>query len=171
MKETTRQLVLAALLLAGGLLLPLVFHLALQAGAVFLPMHYPVLVGGFFLAPPLAFGVGLLAPFLSGVLTGMPAFPLAWVLMAEMSGYGLTAALLRRHTRMGVLGVLLVSMGAGRAVRFLASWILLPLLGLRFSPAAVAGAVFVTAFPGILLQLVLLPPLLRRLLAREGAAG
>lgn len=45
-KPTTRDLILAALFVALGLLLPVMFH-AIGAGPVMLPMHIPVLLCGF----------------------------------------------------------------------------------------------------------------------------
>lgn len=42
----TYKLVASAVLVAFGVLLPLVFHLAGTAGQIFLPMHIPVLLAG-----------------------------------------------------------------------------------------------------------------------------
>ena len=56
----------------------MLFHLAGGMGVVFLPMHLPVLLAGFFLGPRFGLLVGIITPLLSSLLTGMPPLlPLA----------------------------------------------------------------------------------------------
>lgn len=52
------------MILAAGVLLPQVFHLlgGAQAGGMFLPMHFPVIIGGFFLGPVYGLLLGVLTP-------------------------------------------------------------------------------------------------------------
>src|SRR6056297_3524954 len=97
MKKTkSKEIVLSGLFIALGLLVPMLFHAVGGAGPVFLPMHLPVLVGGFILSPKFAVLVGLSTPLLSSVLTGMPVLmPMAPIMMAELGIYGLTVSLLK----------------------------------------------------------------------------
>ena len=48
MKNTTRKITYGALIIACAVVLPQLFHLSgiPNSGAVFLPMHIPVLLGG-----------------------------------------------------------------------------------------------------------------------------
>jgi len=48
MKKTT-ELIYSGLFVAFGLILPQLFHLFGGTGPIFLPMHIPVLLAGFFL--------------------------------------------------------------------------------------------------------------------------
>ena len=68
----TRQLTVSGFFIALGLILPMLFHLAGGMGVVFLPMHLPVLLAGFFLGPRFGLLVGIITPLLSSLLTGMP---------------------------------------------------------------------------------------------------
>lgn len=43
-KITTKEIVLGGLLLATGLILPMIFHLFGLTGQIALPMHIPVLI-------------------------------------------------------------------------------------------------------------------------------
>ncbi len=51
MKFNTKRLIVSGVLMAFGLVIPMAFHGAGMAGPIFLPMHIPVLVGGFILSP------------------------------------------------------------------------------------------------------------------------
>ena len=58
----TRKLVMAALCVALGLILPTVFHAVPNAGSIFLPMHLPVLLCGFICGWPYGLVCGALTP-------------------------------------------------------------------------------------------------------------
>lgn len=45
--RATRNIVLSALFIALGIIIPILFH-AVGMGSVFLPMHIPVILAGFF---------------------------------------------------------------------------------------------------------------------------
>jgi len=161
-----QDLITAAVVLAAALLVPQLFHSIQNAGSIFLPMHIPVLVGGFFLSPPAALVVGILAPLLSGAVTGMPAYPFAWLMAVELGIYSLMTSLLSRRPEMNALAGAMV---AGRLVRFLLSMGFYPLVvGVPFSATLVAGALLFQSLPGMALQLLIIPPLVRRIrLARK----
>ena len=93
-----RQRVLAGLMGALAIALPQVFHLV-GLGSTFLPMHIPVLLAGFVVRPGLAATVGLLAPVVSMLVTGMPPAPMVPLLVAELAALGAAASLL--HERLG----------------------------------------------------------------------
>ena len=63
MKNTTRKITYGALIIACAVVLPQLFHLSgiPNSGAVFLPMHIPVLLGGFILGPLFGALIGVLS--------------------------------------------------------------------------------------------------------------
>ena len=65
----TKKIVFAAIMVAVGILLPMVFHAIPNAGSVFAPMHLPVLVAGFICGPLYGILVGLICPLLSFIMT------------------------------------------------------------------------------------------------------
>ena len=159
-KIGTRDLVLAALMLAIGLIVPSIFHSTGIPGNIFLPMHIPVLLAGFLLPPVLALIVGVLTPLLSSVLTGMPIFfPMAIIMMFELGVYGLTASILNRKMEVATIPSLLTSMVVGRIVAGLVVFVLVALFGVKLDPIQFVKGGIVTGFPGIIIQLVLVPSL------------
>ncbi|MCL6580098.1 MAG: ECF transporter S component [Firmicutes bacterium] len=153
-----RDVVLGGLFLALALVLPTVFHL-FGAGKVFLPMHIPIFLAGFMVTPWVAGVVGLVAPLLSSVLTGMPPLspPVAQVMAAELAVYGLATAFLYRATRRVILSWILAAF-AGRLAAGLAGAGVLPLLGLQGTPLLYPLTTAVVAgLPGLALQAVLVP--------------
>lgn len=157
--KSIRKLTLAAVCVALCVVLPIAFHSIPNAGSVLLPMHIPVLICGMICGWPYGFLCGLMGPMLSSVLTGMP--PVAYLppMMVECATYGLVAGLMLKFVHTGKtyhdLYIALVSaMLAGRVVAGLAK-------ALIFTPGLAMSAwiasSFVTALPGIVIQLVFLP--------------
>ena len=162
MKKTkSREIVLSGLFIALGLLVPMAFHAVGGTGPVFLPMHLPVLVGGFILSPVFALMVGVLTPLLSSVLTGMPVLmPMAFIMMVELGIYGLAVSLMKEKCVNNIVN-LVGAMILGRISAGIMVVILVGLVGIRFAPPVtfLIGAV-TTGLPGILIQLIFIPLLL-----------
>ena len=163
-KFNTLNVVTTAMLTALAVILARTFHhLAGGAlGSLFSPMHFPILVAGLLCGPYLGLIGGLFAPILSFAMSGMPAFPNGLVPMAfELAAYGLIIALVyARLPRRGVgavYGALLAAMVGGRLVWGLAEILLLGLAGNAFTVQAFLSGALLSAVPGILLQLVLIP--------------
>lgn len=152
------DLVLGGLFLALALAFPAVFHLV-GLGPVFLPMHIPVFLAGFAVAPWMAALVGLLSPLLSAVLTGMPPLspPIAQGMMFELAVYGFVTSLLYRATRR-VFPSWLGAAVAGRLAYGLAGAFVLPLFGFVGIPLLYPlTAGLVSGLPGLALQAVVVP--------------
>ena len=157
-KFETKEIVLSGLLLASGIILPMAFHLFGMTGPIALPMHIPVLIGGFLLSPHLALLLGILTPLISGLLTGMPViFPMAIIMAFELGTYGLTASLLTTKLKLTAIPSLIISMIAGRIAAGLTVAVLVQLFGIKMNP--LKGSV-ITGLPGIIIQLIFIPSLI-----------
>ena len=152
------QLVRAALLIAIGVILPQAFHSIQNAGSIFLPMHIPVMVGGFILNPYYALCVGIVTPILSSVFTGMPPIPSLYVMILELASYGLFISLLYNKVKIGLYPSLIGGMLAGRAINIIGNYLILHILMSRpFNITTVAAGLFIQGIPGIVIQIILIP--------------
>lgn len=164
---SARRLTLCAMLLAIGLFLPFLTGQIQGIGNMLCPMHLPVLIGGLICGPLWGMAVGAVLPLLRSVLFGMPPLmPTAAAMAFELAAYGLFSGLLRRKLpkTLPMLFVSLVgAMLLGRAVWGMAS---LPLYGFAaktFTWQIFVTSGFVNAVPGILLQLLVIPPIVTAL--------
>ena len=159
-KKSARRMCIGGLLLAAGVLLPQVFHMAggPGLGGTFLPMHIPVFVAGMLLGDFYGLSVGLLTPILSFLLTGMPPFARLPFMIVELAVYGWISGLAARR-RTPVLVALVVAQIAGRVAYGGALFIGVGLFGVNISPIAAVTAALVAGLPGIALQLIAIPPL------------
>jgi hypothetical protein len=154
-----RELAHGAVFIALGIVIPMFFH-AVGAGKVFLPMHVPVLLAGFFVGPVIGGIVGFLTPLLSAILTGMPPLipPTAQAMMVELTVYGFLSGLLYRALKQNVIVALVSAMIGGRLVYGALGAYLLPLFGLDSVPVLYPlTAGIVASLPGVVLQLVFVP--------------
>jgi hypothetical protein len=158
---TTKELVLSGLLLASGIILPMIFHMVSLTGPIALPMHIPVLIGGFLLSPQIALALGVLTPVLSGLLTGMPVmFPMAVIMAVELGAYGLTASIVTRKFKLPVIPSLIISMITGRIAAGLTVAALVQLFGVKMNPIMFVKGAVLTGLPGIIIQLIFIPALI-----------
>lgn len=160
-KFTTKDLVLTGLLLALGLVLPNIFHLFGGTGPVFLPMHIPVLIGGFVLPPYLALLLGIVTPLVSSVLTGMPVmFPMGVIMLFELGVYGTAASLANRKLRLSSIPSLIIAMIAGRVAAGIVVFVLSSSFGVQMDAITYVKGAIVTGLPGIAIQIIFIPSIL-----------
>ncbi len=164
-REKTRKLVLSALFLALCLVLPVITAGIPTIGNMLLPMHIPVLLCGLICGWPYGLVIGFAAPLLRSLLFGMPPmYPVAIAMAFELAAYGFIIGLLyaraRRRSVAALYGSLLAAMVGGRLVWGLAEIVLLGMAGNAFTAQAFLSGALLTAVPGILLQLVLIPALM-----------
>jgi len=159
-----KKLVLAAMFVALGLVLPFLTMQIPSVGSMLLPMHLPVLLCGFVCGGPLGLLVGAVTPLLRSVLFGMPPlFPTAIAMAFELAAYGLLTGLFHRalpKTTGSLYLSLVLSMLGGRVVWGAVMTVLMGLGQTEFGLAAFLSGAFTTAIPGIVLQLVLIPAIL-----------
>ncbi|MCL2409003.1 MAG: ECF transporter S component [Oscillospiraceae bacterium] len=161
-----KNLTLAAMFLAIGLTLPLLIGQVQILGAALLPMHIPVLLCGLICGWKYGLGVGLILPIMRSLIFGMPPmFPVAYAMTFELAVYGLVIGLLYGKSRwqciVALYRSLIIAMIAGRIVWGAAMFVLL--VGIRGGTftfyAFITGAVL-NAWPGIVIQLILIPVLM-----------
>ena len=164
MKKSTapaKKLVLSALFLALGMILPFVTGQIPEIGNMLLPMHIPVLICGFVCGWPYGLVVGLITPLLRSVLFGMPPiFPTAVAMTFELAAYGFASGLIYKLLPKRAAFVylnLIISMIFGRIIWGITSVILYGVSGSAFSWAVFMSGAFIKAFPGIILQIILIP--------------
>lgn len=165
-KSNIRLLVLTAILLALGLVLPFLTGQIPEIGSMLLPLHLPALLCGFVCGWPWGLALGFVLPLLRSLIFGMPPLmPTALCMAFEMAAYGAAAGLLyKRFGSRSAAGLYISLIGAmviGRLVWGVASWLIYSLFTQRvFTLAAFWAGGFVNAWPGIVLQLVLIPAIL-----------
>ena len=126
---------------------------------VFLPMHIPVLLCGLICGWPYGLVCGLVGPFLSSVITGMPPAAMLPSMMIECASYGCVTGLMMKFVRTGrpyadLYISMVTAMVLGRVIAGLAkAWILAP----GTPPFAWVTTSLVAGIPGIIIQLVVMP--------------
>lgn len=156
------RLVLAALLLAIGMVLPLLTGQLKEIGDSLLPMHLTVMLCGVICGWEYGLFIGAALPFLRSVIFGMPPlYPNAIWMALELATYGLVIGMLygrrRKFSRGYLFFCLVCSMIAGRIVWGAAKAILLGVAGKPFGFEAFLVGGFLDAIPGLLLQFILIP--------------
>ena len=88
-RQRILRAVVSAMLLAIGMVLPLLTSQIKEIGDSLLPMHIPVLLCGFICGWGYAAAIGLVLPFLRSVTFGMPPlYPQAVWMATELMTYG-----------------------------------------------------------------------------------
>ena len=161
-KNEIKKMILAALFVAIGLVLPFFTGQIPQIGKMLSPMHIPVFLSGFVCGWQYGLLVGFITPLLRAVLFGMPVlFPSAIGMAFELATYGLVTGLLYRllpqKKASSVYLTLIVAMLLGRVVWGIASIILYGIQGKAFTLELFVAGGFINAIPGIILHLILVP--------------
>lgn len=174
----TVKALISAGTVALAVLLPQLAHLALgeQAGMRFLPMYLPVLLGGCLLGWQWGFGIGLLSPLVSYLITAaagspMPALARMPFMMAELAVFavicGVFSDKIAKNGLMAFPAVLLAQLG-GRSVFLLSA---AAFSGVSPLNAAMVWSQIQTGFAGLLIQAVLAPVIIIGLKAFMDKSG
>lgn len=164
-QKRVQNLVLAAMFLAIGMVLPFFIGQIKEIGNMLLPMHLPVMMCGLVCGWKYGAAVGLILPFLRSVSFGMPAlYPNAVTMAIELCAYGLLIGLFyqlfKKKNIFTIYASLLLSMIGGRLIWGIAKVLVLGLSGTGFTLTAFWIGGFANALPGIILQLILIPSLM-----------
>lgn len=162
-----RKLILSAMFLAVGMVLPTLTMQIKEIGDTLLPMHLPVMLCGLICGPFWGGFIGLVLPFLRSVTFGMPPiYPNAVWMALELAAYGAVIGLVylcfKKKNTLAVYVSLVSAMLAGRVVWGIAKAVLLGLGGKGFTFAAFITGGFVDALPGIIIiQLIIIPIIMK----------
>ncbi len=159
--NSTKKLTLAAICFALGLALPFLTMQIPQIGSMLLPMHIPVLFCGLICGWRYGAIVGFALPTVRFLLFGMPPlYPTGVAMSFELATYGLLCGLLYFRLPKTVRSLyitLITAMIGGRVVWGVAEVILLGIGGHPFTWELFVSGALLTAIPGIVLQLILIP--------------
>ena len=148
--------------MAIGILLPFITAQIRYIGNMLLPMHLPVLLCGLICGWKYGVAVGFITPLLRSALFGMPVlFPNAIGMAFELAAYGFLIGFIYDHFQnknlFALYTALLAAILGGRLVWGIARTILFGVGGEPFTLNLFVTNAFVTAIPGIVLQLILIP--------------
>jgi len=157
-----KRLVLAAMFLAVGFLLPFLTGQVPQFGMMLLPLHLPVFLCGLICGWKYGGIVGVVLPISRSLIIGMPPmFPMAFAMAFELAAYGIVVAivyvLLKKRNILTLYIAIIAAMLVGRFMWGLLMWIQLTAGDGMFTLQAFWMGAFVNAWPGIIVQLVLIP--------------
>ena len=155
-----KKAILCAACIALCVVLPMMFHAIPNAGSIYCPMHIPVLLCGLLCGPGFGLLCGLAGPTLSSLLVQMPMLAYLPSMLVELAVYGLLVGLCMRLIRTRRMYAdlcisLILAMLAGRIVAGAARALLFA--AGSYSLAAWVSGYFITSWPGMVIQLVLIP--------------
>ncbi len=162
-----KKMVVASFFLALCLVLPFFTGQIPAIGSMLLPMHLPVLLCGFLVGWPYALAIGFISPIMRSILFGMPPmFPTAIGMAFEMATYGFVCGIIYprvKPTIVNIYGILIAAMVAGRAVWGCAQFAMLGFSTTAFPFSTFLSGALLSAIPGIIVQLILVPILVKAL--------
>jgi hypothetical protein len=165
--STLRSMVISAVLVAMGIVVPIGFH-AVGLGSKFMPMILVMMLNGFLLPWPWAVLTGAVVPVASCLLTGMPPLypPFFLSMSLEMALLSAMVSFLSRVTTPRIWpavigGVIFNRLTSLLLTYYLAGWFGLP-------SKLISLAYFAQGLPGIALQLISLPLIVKTLQKRKG---
>lgn len=164
-RKTTTKLVLSALFLALGMVLPMLTGQIPQIGSMLLPMHIPVLLCGFICNWQYGTAVGFILPLIRTMLFGVPnLYPEAIAIAFELAAYGFLSGFLFGRAKWQCIKMLyrclIASMLGGRIIRGIVQALLLGFKGSPFVISGFVSGVIIHSIPGIILQLILVPSIM-----------
>lgn len=164
MRKQIQNIVLSAMLLAVGIVLPFFTGQIPQIGGMLLPMHLPVLVCGLICGWQYGGIIGFILPLFRYVLFGMPPMPNGLAMAFELAAYGIIAGYLYSHSRwkctFALYRSLIIAMLGGRIIWGMIRVIMTGVAKEAFTWQMFLAGAFINAIPGIILQLIFIPALM-----------
>ena len=156
------NMIYSALFLALAYVMPFLTGQIPEIGAKLCPLHIPVLLCGFICGWPWGAVVGFVAPLLRSFALGMPPlFPTAVCMAFELAAYGFVAGLLHKalpKKKPYIYCSLITAMLCGRVVWGAMMYLVLGVSGGSFTFEMFTAGAFLNAVPGIIVQIILIPP-------------
>ena len=159
-----KNLVLSAMFIAIGIVLPFFTGQIPEVGKMLLPMHLPVFFCGLICGWQYGLVCGLIGPLFSSLLTQMPPMAILPSMMAELAVYGAVTGLMMyafkyKTTYLSLYTSLVVALISGRVVSGILKALIFSAGNYSFSVWVTAS--FVTCLPGLAIQLVIIPTLVK----------
>lgn len=168
------NMVLTSTFIAMGIILPFINFGSQELGRMLLPMHIPILLCGFICGYKYGLIAGFITPILRSVLVSVPPmFPTAVTMAFELATYGFVAGLaftLFFKYRDRIKPIILIyialisSLVAGRLVWALVASSTYVTAGWNFNFDVILNSTLIGAWPGLLIQLFLIPLIIYGLL-------
>lgn len=155
--------------IALGLVLPFLTGQIPEIGSMLCPMHIPVFICGIICGWKYGLIVGFITPILRSVIFQMPPFyPVALSMAFELATYGFVSGMVfmifknkNINIFISVIVSLIIAMLLGRVVWGIVRYVLALFDGsLVFNFQMFLSGAFITAWPGIILHLLLIPTLI-----------
>ncbi len=166
------KICLAGMFLAIGWLMPFLTGQIPEIGNKLSPMHIPVLLSGFILGPFYGLGIGFITPITRSLFFGMPPlFPNALAMAFELATYGMVSGLLfkyfyskNKRNEAVIILTLIIAMISGRIIWGTIQFLLNLIIGNFFTFKMFLNGSLILAWPGIVVQVILIPVLISILL-------
>lgn len=160
-RDLTLKIAYSAVCLALCMVLPLLTGQIPEIGSMLCPMHLPVFLCGFLCGMPYGALVGFVAPLLRFAIFGMPPiYPTGLAMAFELAAYGFFSGLFFKLFPKKfpfLYPSLILSMLIGRGIWGLARFFMASVDTKVFTLKMFLSGAFTTAFPGIILHIVLVP--------------
>lgn len=164
LRQYIKNMVLAAMFMAIGLVLPFLTGQIPQVGNMMLPMHLPVLLCGLICGWQYGGVVGFVLPLFRYTLFGAPPMPVGIAMAFELAAYGAVVGFLYARSRwqcvIALYRCLIAAMIAGRIVWAAARMVLMGVSSVPFTWEIFLSSAVITAIPGIILQLIAIPAIM-----------
>lgn len=161
MKVDVKEIAFGGLFGAAALLLPIIFHV-LHLGHIFMPMYLPLIALAFFVRPLVATTTSFLVPLLSGITTGIPPFypPVALFMSCELAIMSTIISLVYiKWQNINEWLILIPVLLLGRVLYVI--FVYLFSLVVSLPAGFMAGVTLLSGWPGLILIVVVVPPLVR----------
>ena len=164
-RNYVRKIVLCAMFLAIGIVLPFFTGQIPQVGSMLLPMHIPVILCGLICGGKSGAAVGFIMPLMRSMIFIMPPmYPDAVAMAFELASYGFIVGFMyenaRWHCVKSLYRCMVTAMIGGRLVWGIAMVALLGMGKNGFTFAMFLTRAFANAIPGIILQLLFIPAMM-----------
>lgn len=168
MKLPIKKIVLTAMFMAIGLVLPFFTGQIPQVGNMMLPMHLPVLLCGLICGWQYGGILGFILPCLRFILFGMPPlFPIGISMAFEMAVYGSVIGLAFEKCKVKSVGTLyaslILAMLSGRVIWGIIRMIIAGATQSAFTWQLFIAGAFLNAIPGIIFQFFVIPSVMMAL--------
>lgn len=165
-KTNSQKNVLSAMFLALGMLLPFLTGQIKEIGDTLLPMHFVVMLCGIICGWKYGFIVGIVLPFLRSVTVGMPPiYPNAVWMSTELATYGFVIGFFYftfyKKQMWWLYFCIFTSIISGRIVWGVTKAVLYGVAGKVFVFQAFIVGGIVDSLPGILLQFIFIPMIIK----------